>query len=302
MQETEANNIFYSATVLEEAIGWLKTELAEEDLEFRNRNSLFYDHDDGCAAWLGEVRNYRFDKETKQLIGDLWIVDRDCAEKMDYQIEQMDQRLWGISPRWVVAQDKETNAVTQVRPKSWALVLHPAGGKELMLEDETEEEDEELVYADLEEEDPETSILLKMDEEERYVLGIVLNPETPDAHGDTYSGKAIREGAHEFWLKYNTALIQHRDELGRMPDLRKEGAIQGYPGVQIVDSFVLPEAMIVMGRMLPADTWLVGSKVYNDEAWLNIKNGKLTGYSIGALGMHEPGCSCEKCAEVRQRR
>ena len=245
---------------------------------------MFYDHDDSCAEWLGEVRNYRYDEEKKQLIGDLWIVDRDCAEKVDYMNKQ-DESKWGISPRLAVKQNEEKE-VMEIKPKSWAFVLHPAGGKELMLAEEDEWEEDEFVFSDLEEDEgTEPVALLKMEEEEQYVLGIVLKPDELDAHGDSYSGKAIRNGARQFWTEYNTMLVQHRDREGRLPDLLREEWIKGHPGVQVVDSFVLPHEMIVCGRLLPADTWLAGAKVYDNDTWQKIKRGELNGFSMGALGV-----------------
>lgn len=284
IKEGEANDIFYPGSVLKTALGWLKEDIAEDDLEFRNRDSLFYDHDDSCAVWLGEVRNYHYDDEKKQLIGDLWIVDHDAAEKLDYMSKQ-DESKWGISPRLAVKQN-ENKEVIEIKPKSWAFVLYPAGGKELMLSEGDEYEEDEFVFSDLEEEDSQESVaLLKTEEEEQYALGIVLKPDEPDAHGDTYSGKAIREGARKFWTEYNIMLIQHRDREGRMPDLKKEEQFKGYPGVQIVDSFVLPHEMIICGRLLPADTWLAGIKAHNLDIWQKIKKGELNGFSIGGLGI-----------------
>jgi hypothetical protein len=287
MKEGKANEIFYSGKVLEDAVGWLKQELPEEDLEYKNRDSLFYDHDDSCGVWLGEVRNYRYDEEKKQIVGDLWVIDRDAAEKLDYMIQNDDSK-WGISPKLQVSQS-EKGEVLAIRPKSWAFVLHPAGGKELMLAEKDEyDEDEEFVFSDLEEDEEKAPVaLLKMEEEEQYVLGVVVTPDIPDAHGDTYSGQAIKNGAHLFWTDYNKVFVEHRDREGKMPgDLRKPDIVlNGYKDIQVVDSFVLPHEMVICGRLLPADTWLAGLKIYNPAVWQKVKEGKLNTFSLGGYGI-----------------
>ena len=288
MKEGEANGIFYPGKVLENGVAWLKEEIAEDDLEFKNRDSLFYDHDDSCANWLGEVRKIRYDTKEKQIIGDLWIVDRDAADKLDYMIQNDDSK-WGISPRLKVLEN-EKGEVIAFKPKSWAFVLRPAGGKELMLaeEDDFEEDEDEIIFSDLEEDgEGEPVTLLKMEDEEQYALGIVLKPDEPDAHDHSYSGKAIREGARKFWTDYNVMLVEHRDRRGKMPNLFDEKTIEGYSDIQVVDSLVLPHDTVICGRLLPADTWIAGVKVYNSEAWEKIKNGELNGFSIGALGIEE---------------
>jgi hypothetical protein len=293
MKEGEANGLFYPGEVLQEAVEWLKKPLPDDDehLAYRNRDSLFYDHDDSCETWLGEVRNYRYDPETKQIRGDLWIVDQDCADKIHYMLEQKkDQTYWGISPRLTVVQDKDNRSVVSIRPKSWALVLHPAGGKELMLSDDLNDidsSDDELVFADLEDDEHYGTDLLKMDEDKHYVLGIVLKPDTPDSHGDSYSPEAIEEAAHEFWREYNAALVQHRDQYGRLSDVRSPNPLRNYPGVHIVDSIVLPHDTMICGRWLPAKTWLAGALIENPDIWQKVKEQKLTGFSIGGVGIED---------------
>jgi len=45
--------------------------------------------------------------------------------------------------------------------------------------------------------------------EERYVLGIVLEPETVDAQDDIYSAAEVRDAAHQFMQEYRNLGLMH---------------------------------------------------------------------------------------------
>jgi hypothetical protein len=57
-------------------------------------------------------------------------------------------------------------------------------------------------------------ILLLKTTEERYVLGVVLEPESVDAQKDIYSAAEVREAAHRFMEEYRNLGFMHRELLG----------------------------------------------------------------------------------------
>ena len=104
----------------------------DEELAVRlmNSTSLFWDHDEGCKYWLGDVRNFRWDEKLKGIRGDLYFVDRDAAIKVDYQ-EKRGWPSWGLSPSFMV--DKYRNTASNIFPNNISVVLDPAGGLITML-------------------------------------------------------------------------------------------------------------------------------------------------------------------------
>jgi site-specific DNA-adenine methylase len=108
--------------------------------------------------------------------------------------------------------------------------------------------------------------LLKTDEE-RYVLGVVLEPETVDAQDDIYSAAEVRDAAHGFMEQYQNIGLMHR------------GLVNGH--VKILESYLAPTAFSLDGAQVRKGTWLLAVRVLDDELWAQIKSGDLTGLSIG---------------------
>lgn len=103
--------------------------------------------------------------------------------------------------------------------------------------------------------------------EERYVLGIVLEPETVDAQRDIYSAPEVREAAHRFMADFQNVGLMHREVVtGR---------------VKILESYVAPAGFELDGTSVKKGTWLLAVRIVDDGLWQEIKTGGLTGFSIG---------------------
>jgi len=110
--------------------------------------------------------------------------------------------------------------------------------------------------------------------EERYVLGIVLEPETVDAQDDIYSAAEIRDAAHRFMEQYQNIGLMHRDLVnGR---------------VKILESYLAPTPFALDGAQIRKGTWLLAVRVLDDKLWTQIKNGELTGLSMGGSAARLP--------------
>jgi len=133
LKEGEANGIFYPGEEIEPTIKVLNEKPDMEDVRGRNRTSVFWDHDDACKNWLGEIKNFHWDPASKAVVGDVYLVDEDAAKKTHYQLKE-DMSRWGISPR--VRIDERDGKATNIQFVSFALVMEPAGGPKLMLEQE----------------------------------------------------------------------------------------------------------------------------------------------------------------------
>jgi DNA adenine methylase len=104
-------------------------------------------------------------------------------------------------------------------------------------------------------------------DEERYVLGIVLEPETLDAQKDIYSAVEIRDAAHRFMEEYRNVGLMHRELVnGR---------------VKILESYLAPADFDLAGSRIKKGTWLLAVRILDDDLWRQVKDGEIGGFSIG---------------------
>lgn len=147
--------------------------------------------------------------------------------------------------------------------------------------------------------------LVKADrpEEERYILGVVLEPNdgqdgplAPDSQGDVYSAAEIRQAAHLFMERYRNLGHQHR-ELVTGSKLRilesyltladmvvgLDGEAVGHPDLRgAIESGALKVAE--GAQPIYRGTWLLGLRVVDGGMWEDVKAGRITGLSIGGSG------------------
>jgi DNA adenine methylase len=111
-------------------------------------------------------------------------------------------------------------------------------------------------------------------DDERYVLGVVLEPERVDAQGDIYSHEEVRQAAHRF--------LEEFGGLGLMHQLRVNDH------VKVLESYVAPTAFQVGDVTIAKGTWLLAVRVLSDDLWRRVKDGELTGFSIGGSARRVP--------------
>ncbi len=111
------------------------------------------------------------------------------------------------------------------------------------------------------------TLLKSSNDEQRYVLGVVLEPETVDAQADIYSADEVRKSAHIFMAQFRNAGLQHQTLVNDK--------------VRIVESYLAPVDMELNGQVVKSGTWILGVIVDDDKIWADVKSGKITGFSIG---------------------
>ena len=158
----------------------------------------------------------------------------------------------------VVIQNYEDEKLYEV---SYSLV-----GEELILEEPKEVTE---AYVEKRRKDkPISGLIVKKNAEKRLVSSIVLVPNKADSDGDSLTEGQIEEKAHEFMLKYRNIDLMHT--------LNNTG--------EVVESFILPFKWEVEAygtkKTLPLGTWVMTTKVTDDETWEAVKNGDLRGMSI----------------------
>jgi len=114
--------------------------------------------------------------------------------------------------------------------------------------------------------------------EERYVLGVVLEPtlelNKPDSQGDVYSAEDVRQAAFNFMQKHQTMGIQHEEAAGGK--------------IRILESWIQRDNTTIDGQEIAAGTWLMGVRIVDDELWAAVKSGAFTGFSIGGVAQRTP--------------
>lgn len=103
--------------------------------------------------------------------------------------------------------------------------------------------------------------------DERYVLGIVLEPEVVDAQGDIYSAEEVRQAAHRFMEDFGGLGLMHR--------MRVNGQ------VKVLENYLAPVDFTVGEATVRKGTWLLAVRIIEDELWAEVRDGSLTGFSIG---------------------
>lgn len=112
------------------------------------------------------------------------------------------------------------------------------------------------------------------DKEERVVYGIVLKPNDTDAHKDIYDADTVIKAADFYMEFFGNVGLMHRLIINKK--------------VKILQTYTAPSNFTLSDmkgnkRKVVKDTWLMKVRIIDDGIWKDVKEGKLTGFSIGAL-------------------
>ena len=105
-----------------------------------------------------------------------------------------------------------------------------------------------------------------IDDDRHLVYGIVMEPDEVDTQGDITSSEEIEKAAHRFMERSRVMGKGHKDVAKAMP----------------VESYIASTSFDLGGQQVKAGSWVMASKVLDDELWEAIKGGDFTGFSIGA--------------------
>lgn len=109
-----------------------------------------------------------------------------------------------------------------------------------------------------------TGPIVMKDNEKKIAYAAVLVPNEPDSDGETVTKEKIEQAAHEWMLNYGNVDLGHTLNNVAVP----------------VESYITPVDITTEKGVLPAGTWILASKVYDDQTWQAVKDGNLTGYSV----------------------
>jgi hypothetical protein len=137
-------------------------------------------------------------------------------------------------------------------------IFNAAGGLLEMIDEKTEKCQGQCIQQNM---------IIKVDKHQRIVTGPVLVPDEYDLDGDILTKDQIEEVAYNFMENYQNIDILHRFKNVAKP----------------VESFILREDTVIGDVELPEGTWILSAKVYDDDTWKGIVQGKYQGFSITAI-------------------
>lgn len=116
--------------------------------------------------------------------------------------------------------------------------------------------------------------IVKMDELNRVVYGAVYSPDEVDAQNHFMKKPGIQLMAWDF-------MINLQDQKGGVDYMHNMMAGAAY----VVESYISRQDEYEAGTLLwTAGSWILATKIVNDQIWQKILDGEITGYSIGASG------------------
>lgn len=123
----------------------------------------------------------------------------------------------------------------------------------------------------------------------RIVVGPVLVPGEPDHEGEVLTTEKIEEVAYGF--------LEHFRYIDESHTLKGVGTPVSSEILRKDESFNLPDGSVLS---LPAGTWILGTRVNDDETWKKVQEGTFKGFSIMGVSRkaYEAALSSQKSAGV----
>jgi hypothetical protein len=114
--------------------------------------------------------------------------------------------------------------------------------------------------------------IVKVDDDEHIVGGVVYEPGVEDAQGDYSDADEIRKAAYHFMENSQCIRIMHN---GRN--------IQA----AVLENYLAPVDFEINEQVITKGTWWMSVRVQDDEVWADVKAGKYTGFSMGGMAQSE---------------
>lgn len=107
--------------------------------------------------------------------------------------------------------------------------------------------------------------IFKADDEHQIVYGVVLEPEIVDAQNDVVSAQEIEQACHRFMKESRVIGDSHRKQADST----------------VVECYVAPQTMTIAGQKVIKGSWIMALHISDPRIWLDVKDRKYTGLSIG---------------------
>lgn len=124
------------------------------------------------------------------------------------------------------------------------------------------------------------------DNDEHYVLGIVLEPDVVDAQKDIYSADEVRDAAHKYMAEFQNRGLMHKEIVNGKVDL--------------LESYLSPADFTLGDQHVKKGTWVMAVRVKDAKLWQACKGGELTGFSIGGSANRKPDPKADRKYAARK--
>jgi len=109
-------------------------------------------------------------------------------------------------------------------------------------------------------------------EDEHIFAGIVYEPNVVDSQGDSASEEVIRKLCYSFMENSQMLKMSHRGDA---------------LNVKILENYLAPVDFTIEGRAITKGSWILVTRVLDENVWAKIKKGELQGYSMAGVGIRE---------------
>lgn len=124
--------------------------------------------------------------------------------------------------------------------------------------------------------EPEITVV-KADQDQRLVYGIVLEPDVEDSQGDIVSKEDVELAAHRYVYQ------------NIRPDIIGDQHAKAAPEtVRPVESFIAPCDFELGGQQVRKGSWVLVGKIDDDRLWEQVKKGEKGAWSVGGTGKRRP--------------
>lgn len=132
--------------------------------------------------------------------------------------------------------------------------------------------------------------IAKVDNGNRIVYGVVLDPYVVDSQDDNMSPRDVEHTAHDYMANYRTVGLQHATETDSVP---VQSFLVPYPSREDYAAAMdgKPHRILMMpfgDGEVPSGAWILGTKINDDALWSSVQAGDLNAYSIGGYGVRRP--------------
>lgn len=101
--------------------------------------------------------------------------------------------------------------------------------------------------------------------DERICCGIVYEPNVEDSQGDMASAEEIKKAAYQFMEDVQLFKVNHKGKKIK---------------VKVLESYIAPADFVVSNQQIKKGSWILVTRVLDKKVWKDIKEGRLTGYSM----------------------
>ena len=112
--------------------------------------------------------------------------------------------------------------------------------------------------------------ILEKNVESHYLIGIVYEPNTEDAHGNYMTADEIKKAADWYEANGKNVDVQH--------------SFKPTDGAKVVKSWIAKSGEVIGGVDIKEGTWLIKMEITDEKIWKAIEDGEITGFSMGGVG------------------